>query len=49
MKSPILLRNILRNFLRDVKFLIQSMVRDLADKIIIFQIIGYLGQRGISG
>ena len=48
LKSPILLRNILRNFLRDVKFLIQSMVRDLEDKIIIFQIIGYLGQRGIS-
>lgn len=29
-KSPILLRN--RNLLRDVKFLIQSMVRDLAGK-----------------
>lgn len=30
LKSPILLRN--RNLLRDVKFLIQSMVRDLAEK-----------------
>lgn len=30
LKSPILLRN--RNLLRDVKFLTQSMVRDLVEK-----------------